>query len=196
MTDPHRRFFRRWSKFYENTPIFARLLRGQQDEALRRLAPKDGERILDLGCGPGRALQRMPGAAGADASLEMLRKAPRGRAACALAQSLPFGDATFQAVLCTNSFHHYPDPIETLREIRRVLVPGGRAVLVDPNLDHPLARFTVYGGEALLFGMSVHLHGAADWVGLLTGAGFARATAEPLRTFGLGAVAVVVEAWS
>ncbi len=194
MTDPHRRFFRYWSKFYERTPVFARLLQGQQDEALRRLAPRQGERVLDLGCGTGRALQLAPGASGADASLEMLRKAPRGRAACAQAEALPFRAGTFGAVLCTNSFHHYPEPVATLREIRRVLAPGGRAVLVDPNLEHPLARLTVYGGEALLFGMSVHLHAARDWVALCTEAGFSRATAEPLSAFGLGPVAVIVEA--
>jgi SAM-dependent methyltransferase len=194
VTDPHRRFFAGWSKFYESTPVFARLLRGQQDEALRRIAPARGERVLDLGCGTGRALQLVPGAVGADMSLEMLRAAPAGRAACARAEALPFRTATFDAVLCTNSFHHYPEPVGTLREIRRILRPGGRAVMVDPNLDHPLSRLTIYGGEALVFGMSVHLHSARDWLALLEGAGFAHATAEPLATFALGTVSLCIEA--
>jgi SAM-dependent methyltransferase len=194
VTDPHRRFFAGWSKFYESTPIFARLLRGQQDEALRRIAPARGERVLDLGCGTGRALQLVPGAVGADMSLEMLRAAPAGRAACARAEALPFRTATFDAVLCTNSFHHYPEPVGTLREIRRILRPGGRAVLVDPNLDHPLSRLTIYGGEALVFGMSVHLHSAREWLALLEGAGFAHATAEALATFALGPVSLCIEA--
>ncbi len=193
MTDPHRRFFAGWSRFYESTPLFARLLRGQQDEALRRLAPAPGERVLDLGCGTGRALHLLKGAAGADASLEMLQQAPRGRVACAHAGALPFRSGTFQAVLCTNSFHHYPDPLLTLRELRRVLAPGGRVVLVDPNLDHPLARLTIYGGEALVFGMSVHLHSAKEWLSLCTEAGFSRANAEPLSAFALGPVSLLVE---
>ena len=194
MTDPHRRFFAGWSKFYESTPLFARLLRGQQDQALRRLAPARGERVLDLGCGTGRALQLVPGAVGADLSLEMLRQAPPGRAACGRAEALPIRSAAFDAVLCTNSFHHYPDPLSTLREIRRVLRPGGRAVLVDPNLDHPLARLTIYGGEALVFGMSVHLHSAHEWLELAAEAGFARVAAEPLSAFALGPVSLCVEA--
>ncbi len=194
VTDPHRRFFAGWSKFYESTPLFARLLQGQQDEALRRLAPAREERVLDLGCGTGRALLLVPGAVGADMSVEMLRSAPPGRAACARAEALPFRTATFDAALCTNSFHHYPDPLSTLREIRRVLRPGGRAVLVDPNLDHALARLTIYGGEALVFGMSVHLHSAHEWLALCTDAGFARATVEPLSALALGPVSLCIEA--
>jgi ubiquinone/menaquinone biosynthesis C-methylase UbiE len=194
VTDPHRRFFAGWSKFYERTPLFARLLRGQQAEALRRLAPARGERVLDLGCGTGRALQIVSGAVGADASLEMLRQGPHGRAAAARAEALPFRSATFEAVLCTKSFHHYPDPLGTLREIRRVLAPGGRAVLVDPSPDHPLSRLTIYGGEALVFGMSVHLHSAPEWLQLLAAAGFARATVEPLSAFLLGRVSLCIEA--
>src|SRR5438105_15965008 len=98
MSDPHRRFFAGWSKFYERTPLFARLLRSQQDEALRRLAPARGERVLDLGCGTGRALELIDGALGADASLEMLREGPHGRAACARAEALPFRSRAFAAV--------------------------------------------------------------------------------------------------
>jgi SAM-dependent methyltransferase len=195
LSDPHRRFFAGWSKFYEATPIFSRLLRGQQDEGLRRIDLKPGERLLDLGCGTGRALQLSP-ALGADASLEMLRQAPRGRVTCAHAGELPFRARAFDAVLCTNSFHHYPDTDGTLREIRRVLKPGGRAVLIDPNLDSPWARLTIYGGEALVFGMSVHLHSARDWIALCREAGFSRAAAEELRAPALGAVSLLIEARS
>jgi demethylmenaquinone methyltransferase/2-methoxy-6-polyprenyl-1,4-benzoquinol methylase len=192
--DPHRRFFDGWSRFYESTPLLARLLKSQQDLALARLAPAAGERVLDLGCGTGRALELVPFALGADASLEMLRKAPRGRVVCARAGALPFRSATFHALLCSNSFHHYPEPAATLREIRRVLLPGGRAVLIDPNLEHPLARLTVYGGEALLFGMDVHLRSARDWITLCTESGFSRATAEPIRQPPFGAVSLCIEA--
>jgi ubiquinone/menaquinone biosynthesis C-methylase UbiE len=131
---------------------------------------------------------------GADASLEMLGQAPRGRTACARAETLPFRSGAFDALVCTNSFHHHPDPIGTLREIRRVLKPGGRAVLVDPNPDHPLARLTIYGGEALVFGMSVHLHTAREWLSLTSAAGFTRATAESLSAFPLGPVSLCIEA--
>ena len=47
-TDPHQGFFALWSHFYESTPLLGPLLRQQQDHALDRLAPRRGERILDL----------------------------------------------------------------------------------------------------------------------------------------------------
>ena len=194
MSDPHRTFFAGWSKFYERTPIFTRLLRGQQDEGLRRVALMPGERLLDLGCGTGRALTLREAALGADASLEMLRQAPRGRVACASAGELPFRSGSFDAVLCTNSFHHYPEPAATLREIRRVLRKDGRALLIDPNLDSPWSRLTIYGGEALVFGMSVHLHSAGDWLALCTEAGFSGARVEPLSAALLGQVSLCIEA--
>jgi SAM-dependent methyltransferase len=45
---------------------------------------------------------------------------------------LPFPDASFDAVLCTEVLEHIPDPTETLREIHRVLKPGGRLLLTIP----------------------------------------------------------------
>jgi SAM-dependent methyltransferase len=45
---------------------------------------------------------------------------------------LPFADASFEAVLCTEVLEHIPDPTETLREIHRVLKPGGKLLLTIP----------------------------------------------------------------
>ena len=198
--DPHQRFFAAWSRFYEATPVLGRLLQRQQDAALRALAPRSGERILDLSCGPGRGLSALleQGArpTGLDASGPMLVNARARLPSVPLARGdatfLPFRDAAFSGLVCSNAFHHYPDPLGSLREMRRVLAPGGRAVLVDPRLDSLLARLTIFGGEALLFGMDVHLHDPQGWTALCAKAGFARARAEPLATFPLPATSVVV----
>ena len=56
------------------------------------------------------------------------------------AEALPFSDGEFTAVLCTTSFHHYPDPEVAAREMARVLEPGGRLALGDPCTDNPGAR--------------------------------------------------------
>lgn len=51
-------------------------------------------------------------------------------------QLLPFADSTFDGVICLNALHHMPDYTATLREIRRVLKPGGRAVFSEPGSMH------------------------------------------------------------
>lgn len=47
-------------------------------------------------------------------------------------QPLPFADGAFDALLCIDSMNHFPDRLAVLREWRRVLRPGGRAVFTDP----------------------------------------------------------------
>ena len=56
------------------------------------------------------------------------------------AEQLPFDDHEFTSVLCSNSFHHYPDPLQATREMARVLAPGGRLVIGDACADQAMAR--------------------------------------------------------
>jgi ubiquinone/menaquinone biosynthesis C-methylase UbiE len=104
------------------------------------------DRILDVGCGTGAASRRAAtvaaSAVGVDLSSEMLKEASRlaegvetVRFVRAHAEALPFADASFSAAICTNSFHHYPDPAHAIREVVRVLAPGGRLVVGDPCAD-------------------------------------------------------------
>jgi len=101
--------------------------------------------ILDVGCGTGSALAllgaRFPraGLSGVDPAPEMLRVA-RDRLGSsravdlqeAHAESLPFGDNAFDLVVSSNSFHHWADQAAGIREIGRVLAPGGHLVMTDP----------------------------------------------------------------
>src|SRR5262245_43862020 len=52
------------------------------------------------------------------------------------AEHLPFPDASFDALTCSNSFHHYPHQAAAIREMRRVLRPGGRLMLIDGFRDN------------------------------------------------------------
>lgn len=65
----------------------------------------------------------------------------RGPSVQADAQRLPFRSGSFDAVVCTEAFHWFPDPDAALAELRRVLVPDGRVVVGSVNLrTAPVSR--------------------------------------------------------
>src|SRR3954462_10200672 len=108
---------------------------------VEQAAPAPGQRVLDLGCGPGtlaiQVKRRERGAqvAGLDADPEMLaqarRKAERAGVELELTEGfsteLPYEDGSFDRVLSTLFFHHLdPEPKrQSAREIARVLRRGG-----------------------------------------------------------------------
>jgi ubiquinone/menaquinone biosynthesis C-methylase UbiE len=117
-----------------------------QQGAFEALELTANDRLLDVGCGTGAASRRAATVAaavvGIDLSSEMLREASQLAGGLnkagfvrADAEALPFADASFSAAICTNSFHHYPDPARAVHEIVRVLTPGGRLVVGDPCAD-------------------------------------------------------------
>jgi SAM-dependent methyltransferase len=71
------------------------------------------------------------------------------------AACLPFRDAMFDTVLCTEVLEHLPQPERCLSELRRVLCPGGKLILSVPFLcwlheqPHDYYRYTLYGLEHL-----------------------------------------------
>ena len=65
----------------------------------------------------------------------------------ASASELPFLDGAFTHVMCTNSFHHYPDPLGALAEMKRVLEPGGQLVIFENAPD--LSWYTWAWDQAL-----------------------------------------------
>jgi ubiquinone/menaquinone biosynthesis C-methylase UbiE len=140
-----RRHFDRWARRYEEDST-SRWLAGLQEEALGALRLTAEDRFLDIGCGTGAAVREAASAVeqavGIDLSPAMIQRARQLATSLsntqfheADAEHLPFGDGAFTAVLCTTSFHHYPDPSAAIREMARVLVSGGRVVIGDGCSD-------------------------------------------------------------
>jgi SAM-dependent methyltransferase len=114
------------------------------------IAPEGGERVADLGCGerpiPGLVHPQPDGGVvvGIDNSAEALREAsrslpaPRSRTLLVqadLAAPLPFADGSMDAVFSHDVLEQLPDPDALLREVHRVLRPGGRFVLGHADFD-------------------------------------------------------------
>jgi SAM-dependent methyltransferase len=105
--------------------------------SLQVLSPGADEVILDAGCGTGRNLSALVAAGarpiGVDFSPGMLAVARKAQPSVPLAvadlqRSLPFGSASFDAVLCALVGEHLDDLPATLEGLRHVLKPGGRLV--------------------------------------------------------------------
>lgn len=128
----------------------AELVRGQYERLFA-----GGRRVLDVGCGVGEAAIFAAGAAyvGVDLS-EALVRGGAGRPGRALVVGnvleLPFADGAFDRVACRGMLHHLAgdDLSAALREMARVLAPGGLMGLVEPNPWNPAQRLLAYVSPA------------------------------------------------
>ena len=91
-------------------------------------------KILDCGCGCGFVSDLYPelDIVGIDISPGML-KHHKGKHLLASADNIPFGDNHFDSVVCRSVLHHLPETEKALREIKRVLKPGGTLVCWETN---------------------------------------------------------------
>jgi SAM-dependent methyltransferase len=128
-------------RFHNHPSVLVRWIEG---ERVRRiwvlLAPRASDRVLEVGCGAGHLLARVPAGRrfGVDLASVLLQRArSRLGTGAALAQAdaveLPFRSDMFERVYCSEVLEHLPDPAAALDEIRRVLKGGGVAVLSVPN---------------------------------------------------------------
>jgi SAM-dependent methyltransferase len=110
-----------------------------------------GLRVLDVGCGDRPYAELFPGAIGFDVPGN-----PHADLHGSL-EAIPVEDASFDVVLCLQVLEHVPDPGAAVRELRRVVRPGGRVLVsthgvypFHPNPDD-LWRWTHQGLERLFF---------------------------------------------
>ena len=146
----------------------------------------NGAKLLDVGCGTGNLLRRLGSrfvCAGCDPAEEMLQRArarnPGVELKVAPAEKLPFEDDHFDVVLCIEVMRYLADPRTALRELARVLRPGGLALVTFA----PFATTTLYPlvnvltSRVRLPGLThvrQHFHTVRSIERLLGGAGFGR----------------------
>ncbi|MGC2621090.1 MAG: methyltransferase domain-containing protein, partial [Acidobacteriaceae bacterium] len=114
-------------------------------ERIVRLArPEASDRALDVACGPGLLVcgmaRHVGHATGIDLTPAMLEQARQTQQAQGISNvawdqgdvsAMPYADGVFDIVTCRFAFHHFPDPLPVLGEMRRVCRAGGRIVVAD-----------------------------------------------------------------
>lgn len=123
--------------------VFDWVFRPGREAAIELLAVTPGDHILEVGIGTGLNLPLYPAhcrITGIDLSEEMLRKAHEKVSELTLtnvilkamdATVMDFGDGEFDSALATYTISAVPDPVAVLREMRRVVKPGGHIVLLN-----------------------------------------------------------------
>lgn len=160
-----------------------------QGKDLQRLAKllenHTDARVLDVGCGAGHAsfavAAKVAEVIAYDLSAPMLAVVSQTAKEKGLmniqvekgvAEALPFADGSFDVVISRYSAHHWHDVGQALREIKRVLTPGGRVILMDVvSPGHPLLDIHLQTVEVLRDTSHVRDYTPGEWLAMFTGSG-------------------------
>lgn len=147
----------RFDHFGMIAPFYDRVARGNQRQEWAQFLgfPYQG-RLLDVGGGTGRAAQSLTcetcEVTVVDVSLKMLRLAaakPGVKTVCSPAETLPFPSKSFERIIMVDALHHVADQRVTASELWRILKPGGRLLIEEPNI-HRIAVKLIALAEKLL----------------------------------------------
>jgi SAM-dependent methyltransferase len=156
-----------------------------------RLGLAPGERVLDMGCGAGRhafeCLRRgaavvafdadeveLKGVTAIMAAMEEKGEVPAGAAAvavCGTALDLPFEDGTFDRIIAAEVLEHIPDDGRAMRELARVLRPGGRLAVTVPRYGPELVNWALSKDYHATPGGHVRIYRRGQLADRLRGAG-------------------------
>ncbi len=154
-------------------------------------------RLLDLGCGAGHAsfvaATKVTQVMAYDLSEKMLtvvKQAAKERELSNLqtcqgkAESLPFDDGSFDVVVSRYSAHHWPDVGRSLKEIKRILVPGGKFILMDiVSPGHPVLDIYLQTVEVLRDTSHVRDYSQGEWMRWINEAGLTVRTMTTERLY-------------
>ena len=124
---------------------------------VRRYAPKDGGRLLEMGCGLGHLLGLLQDdfqCTGIDLIERSIRESRKNAPRATVRQGdatdfSGFDDGTFSAVVALHLVEHLPDPATTIRDIARILKPGGIFLFATPHPGYSLRRFKDHETDAI-----------------------------------------------
>ncbi|MBJ3591888.1 class I SAM-dependent methyltransferase [Salmonella enterica subsp. enterica serovar Saintpaul] len=155
---------------------------------LQRLAERLSDfpqaNVLDMGCGAGHAsfiaAQNVKRVVAYDLSSQMLEVVTQAAKEKGLgnistrqgyAESLPFEDGTFDVVISRYSAHHWHDVGKALREVNRVLKPGGMVIVMDVmSPGHPVRDIWLQTVEALRDTSHVRDYSSGEWLSMINDA--------------------------
>ncbi len=139
-------------------PLYEFFIKPKKPDNLCTLidCPPEGM-LLDAGGGTGRVAQFLSTHANrvivADESHKMLRQAgSKGtlEPVCSLTESLPFADGFFDRIIMVDALHHVEHQQLTVLELWRVLKPGGKIVIEEPDIHHLAVKLIALGEKLAL----------------------------------------------
>lgn len=171
--------FAKFSQYWWSNRFFA---------MLARRYGKRGSRLLEIGSGLGHLVGQLEDSFktfGIDlnhwAVARSKSEARRTYLQTASAQDLPYADASLGVVIIKHVVEHLPDPRRALREISRVLEPGGVLILATPNPDSLLKLWKGKQWIGYLDPTHISLKRPAEWLDLIK-----EINLTPLRVFADG----------
>lgn len=162
-------------KFDNNSPSIYNMCRNDYPDILEEIEKEDWYSLLDAGCGTGAVISLLKkkypekSYTGIDLSSKMINIAKRKNGSdvtfvCGDCEELPFESDSFDTVICSQSFHHYPNPEKFFYNVNRVLRNGGRLILRDMTASHaamlwffnhieiPLVNRILHKGDVHVYG--------------------------------------------
>lgn len=139
-------------------PFYEKVITPKEPTRLQALLdlPVDGK-ILDAGGGTGRVAQFLAGSAAqvilADLSMGMLQQSdhkPGLLPVCSQSEALPFSDDYFERIIMVDALHHVYNQSKTAQELWRILHPGGKLIIEEPDLRKGVVKLVALAEKMAL----------------------------------------------
>ncbi|MDP3789428.1 MAG: methyltransferase domain-containing protein [Candidatus Omnitrophota bacterium] len=183
------RRFDEWSKKYDRSLLQFLIFRRSHNMFISNIMHDTRKiRILDVGCGTGEFAMKLKGykkdagVYGLDISTDMINTAKtkfKGEIDFRVGdvENMPYEDDYFDYLTCSHSFHHYPHKKKAVREMFRILKPGGKIMIVDGCKDSFLGRI-IFDVIVAAHEKDVHHLHSSQFARILEDVGFSKITQE------------------